>query len=584
MKIIKRTKMDIKEDFIENLLLDRGILKRDEEFFGKFFNPTKKNELDPALLDNMEEGYQLLMKHLKNRSKIYLIQDSDCDGLTSASLFYNYLMDHFKEYEPDFIVHIPEGKEHGLDSLMNWFPEDGNNSLIVAPDGATNDIKEHAELRARGYEILCIDHHIQDFISEDAVVINNQPSERYENKDLSGVGVVYKFFEYLERREKFPAYSEEYLDLVALGQIGDMVPMYGLENRYILAKGLTHINNEFFKTLLEKQEFSMKGQINQISVAFYIVPLINSLIRLGSPQDKEKLFKAFTEPELVFPSTKRSAKSGDTETICEQMARICVNTKNRQNKERDKALELLDIQIMENCLDENKVIILDAEDLDVPKTMTGLCAMGVVSKYKKPVILGRVDANGVLRGSARGVNGSELLSFKEFLEKSKLVEEVAGHDNAFGASLKFSDVDKLVAYANKELADVNFNEGFYEVDFLVDGNCSYLNQMIEELAAGGEYWGQGSPEPLIAVENISINTSNIQYKGKDKANTVAFIVNGIEYIKFKDDDLVQELSQYNGKISITIVGMPQINEWMGRKTMQILIKDIEIKESDEFDF
>lgn len=584
MKIVQRTKTDIKEDFVKNLLLDRGILKEDEEFCKKFFKPTKENELDPELLDNVEEGYQLFKKHLVSGSKFYLIQDSDCDGLTSASLFYNYVKEYLSEYNNEIIVHIPEGKEHGLDSIMDWFPDEGIDSLIILPDGGSNDLEQHAELRARGFEILVLDHHICDRFSQDAVVINNQPSEHYTNKDLSGVGVVYKFFEYFEKKENLPAYSQNYLDLVALGLVGDMMAMFSLENRFILSYGFTHINNEFFKTLLAKQDYSMKSQVNQITVAFYIVPLINSLIRLGSPRDKEELFQAFTQPDLVFPSTKRGAKTGDTETVCEQMTRICINTKNRQNKERDKALELLDIQIMENCLDENKILILNAEELDIPKTMTGLCAMGVVSKYKKPVILGRTDSNGIFRGSMRGVNGSELSSFKDFLENSKLMIEVAGHDQAAGASLKFSNIDKLISYSNKQLANINFNEGFYEVDFIVNGNCSYLDKMIDELIEGSEYWGQNSPEPLIAVENISLDTNSIQYKGKEEKNTVAFVFNGIEYIKFKDSKLVDYLSQFKGKINLSVVGTPQLNEWCGRITRQIQIKEIEIKETNEFDF
>lgn len=509
---------------------------------------------------------------------------SDCDGITSSALFYNYMKNHLSEYHNEILYHIPEGKEHGLDSIMDWFPEEGEDSLVVVPDGGSNDFEQHKELRARGYEILVLDHHLCSAPSEDAIVINNQPSERYTNKDLSGVGIVYKFFEYFEKKENLSLYSQEYLDLVALGQIGDMMKMYTLENRYILTYGLTHLNNEFFKALVNKQAFSLKGKLNQIGIAFYIVPLINSMIRLGSPQDKEKLFQAFVSPELIFPSTKRGAKAGDTETICEQMARICINTKNRQNKERDKALELLDIQILNNCLDENKIIILDADDLDVPKTMTGLCAMGVVSKYKKPVILGRVDSNGVLKGSARGVNGSELQDFKQFLDDSNLMVEVAGHSQAFGASLKFSNVDKLINYANEKLADINFNEGFYEVDFIVNGNCSYLDLLIDELVDGEEFWGQECPEPLIAVENICIDTSMIQYKGQEEKTTVAFMFNGVEYIKFKDPKLVDYLANFNGKINLSVVGTPQLNEWRGRTTRQIQIKEIEIKESNDFDF
>lgn len=584
MKYIRRTSKEITSNFVKELLLDRGIIEDNPEFLEKFARPRKEtNELEPELLDNMEEGYQLLMKHLKNHSLFFLCIDSDADGFTSSALFYNYLKEHFSEYEPNITYHIPDGKEHGLDTLLEWFPENGENSLIVVPDAGSNDVNEHRELRARGYEILVLDHHLVSEITDSAVVINNQSSKRYKNKDLSGVGVVYKFFEYLEKREGMPAYSQEYLDIVALGLVGDMMVMTTLENRFILTYGLSHIRNKFFKTLLEKQDFSLKGERTQIGIAFYIVPLINSMIRLGTPEDKEKLFLAFTRPELVYPSTKRGHKDGDTETICEQMARICTNTKNRQNKERDKALELLDIQIIENCLDENKIIVLNADDLNIPKTLTGLCAMGVVSKYKKPVIIGRIDSEGYLRGSMRAPSNSPIKNFKEFLLNSKLMDFVEGHAQAAGASLKNSNVDKLITYANNELKDIDFNEGFWEVDFIVNGNCSYLKDLIQELVDGKEYWGQGCPEALIAIENVTIDTKDFNFKGPER-NTVAFNFNDIEYIKFKDDNLVNLISQYSGKINVTIVGVPQINEWGGRVTKQIQIKEIEIKEVSEFDF
>lgn len=584
MKYVKRTKKDITDNFIKELLLDRGIINDDPEFLEKFARPRKEtNELSPELLDNMEEGYQLLMKHLKNHSKIYLLQDSDCDGITSAALFYNYLNDHFSEYEPDITYHIPDGKEHGLDSIMNWFPENGENSLIVIPDAGSNDVNEHKELHERGYEILVLDHHLVSEITNDAIVINNQSSNKYENKDLSGVGVVYKFFEYLEKKENMPSYSQDYLDIVALGLIGDMMVMTTLENRFILTYGLSHVKNRFFKALLEKQDFSLKGERTQIGIAFYIVPLINSLIRLGTPQEKEKLFLAFTHPELDYPSTKRGHKEGDIENICEQMARICSNTKSRQNKERDKALELFDVQIIENCLDENKIIVLNADELDIPKTMTGLCAMGVVSKYKKPVLVGRTTPDGFFRGSVRAPSNTPIKSFKDFLISSKLMEYAEGHANAMGYSIKASRVDKLIEYANTKLANVDFNEGFWEVDFIVNGNCSYLSNMIDSLTDGKEFWGQGCPEPLVAIENIVLDSKDINYKGEAR-NTVAFKFNGIEYIKFKDDALVEEFGKHRGKLNIAVVGVPQINEWCGRITRQIKIEAIEIKEMNEFDF
>lgn len=282
MKYAKRTSYDIKDNFVYNLLMDRGIINNDDEYTSKYFVPRKTtNELSPTLLDNMEEGYQLLLKYLKNNSTIYLISDCDVDGFTSSSLFYNYITKYFDEFEPKIIYHIPEGKEHGLDTIMDWFPEDGNDSLVVLPDSSSNDYEQHKELKERGYEILVLDHHSTDKYSENAVVINNQPSARYENKSLSGVGVVYKFLEYIEMKQGWPPYSQDYLDIVALGEIGDVMDMNTLENRYILT-GLNHINNKFFQELLDKQDFSLKGERTQIGIAFYIVPPINSLIRLGT--------------------------------------------------------------------------------------------------------------------------------------------------------------------------------------------------------------------------------------------------------------------------------------------------------------
>lgn len=80
------------------------------------------------------------------------------------------------------------------------------------------------------------------------------------------------------------------------------------------------------------------------------------------------------------------------------------------------------------------------------------------------------------------------------------------HNNAAGFSIKVSDIPKLYEYANKELADINFYEGFYEADFVVNGNCSYLTDLILQINEGKEFWGQGNKEPIVIVENIITNS------------------------------------------------------------------------------
>ena len=535
------------------------------------------------LLDNIEEGVELLDKYLDG-SPIYLPIDPDVDGYTSAALFYNYLIDN--NFNVNIIYHVPEGKEHGLSTIMDWFEQATDKALIVCLDSSSNDYEQHKELKNRGYDILVIDHHEAEHYSEDAIVINNQLSQDYPNKDLSGVGVVYKFFELFETTTSFTITHsiKEYRDLAALGMISDVMKMYSLENRFICQYGLSHIHNTFFLELVTKQSFSLgSGPLTQIGVAFYITPLINALIRVGNELEKTRLFEAFITPDVLVPSTKRGEK-GKEETICTQSARNCTNAKSRQTRERDKAAELLDIQISNNCLEDNKILFLEADDLDVSNTLTGLCAMNVAAKYKKPVLLGRLSPDGKeIKGSIRSFDNSPLPNFKDFLQESGLMNFVEGHQGAAGFSIPANNVDRLIDYANEKLKDVNFNEGYYEADFVVQGNCSYLGEMIADLDNIKDTFGQGNPEPSIVVEDITIDPNSIQVMGTYQ-DTVKFNFNGIEYIKFKAKDLINEFRQHNSKINIFVVGNAMINSWGGKHQPQIKINDVEIKESSIYDF
>ena len=125
------------------------------------------------LLDNIEKGCNCLKKHIDNQNEIYLIVDPDADGYTSSALFYNYLTEVL-DYSPDKIIyHIPEGKEHGLSTIMEWFSDNGTDKLIILPDSSSNDYDEHKELKERGYDIIILDHHEAPHYSENAITINN---------------------------------------------------------------------------------------------------------------------------------------------------------------------------------------------------------------------------------------------------------------------------------------------------------------------------------------------------------------------------------------------------------------------------
>ena len=149
--------------------------------------------------------------------------------------------------------------------------------------------------------------------------------------------------------------------------------------------------------------------------------------------------------------------------------------------------------------------------------------------------------------------------------------------------MRASNINKLINYANEKLVNINFNEGCYDVDFILNGNCSYLANLISEVDDGRKLWGQGNPEPMIAIENITLDKSNIQIIGSNK-DTLKFTYNNITYIKFKATNIIDKLNEYGSKLNINIVGKSNMNYWGGRATPQIIIEAIEIKNNSVMDF
>lgn len=582
MKYTQRTKENYNEDFLLNLLKDRKIIENQAEL-DSFISPNPEMQCSPYDLDNIELAAEKLVEHLEKGSRIFIPVDPDADGYTSAAALFNYLTLLKADYNIELDYNIPNEKSHGFESIFNELKERKKYDLIIMADGGSNDSRYHQELCEEGYDIIILDHHIMDDYNAFAIIVNNQKSERYINKELTGVGVVYQFLRVLDDVLGV-FYADTYLDLVAVGIISDMGHVTTKENRYLIDKGLKSIKNDGLKAMIEKQTYSI-GDINNLTptnIAFYIAPLINALIRVGTPLEKEILFKSLICGAGRVESTKRGAK-GETETIATQNARNCVNARARQNREKEKAMELLEIQVFNEELDNNKILILNGDELVCSNSLTGLVAMGMAAKKKLPTMLGRTTSDGYFRGSIRGLNESELKDFRGFLLDSGLLEYAQGHANACGFSLKKNNISKLLDYANKELKDINFNEGFYEVDFIKNANESNLDVMIKELGAATKLWGQNCPEPLIVINNLFIEKNNIQVIGKNQ-DTMKFEFNGVTYVKFKAEKIIDKIGTLKGKLICNVVGKANLNLWCGRTTPQLFIEDIEVREDNSMDF
>ena len=567
---IKLVNPNYTENYLENLLHYRGVINIDE-----FLNPTKDLLSNPLLLKNMSTAATAYKMALDTGKPVALIADSDCDGFTSAAIFYIYTKQLYPNNEIDYFLHTK--KQHGLEDMWEKIIEsDKDYCLVVCPDSSSNDYDYHETIyKEKGCCTLVLDHHELDKKeSEAAIIVNNQISPEYKNKELTGAGVTWQFCRYLDEING-TNYADDLIDLAALGVCGDMGSVLELENRYIMKTGFNNIKNKFFKALTEKQDYSMGGVVNPTTVAFYIVPLINAMIRVGTQEEKERMFLAFIDGDKLVPCNKRGAK-GTMEKVCIESARECTNARSRQNKLLETNTEKLEMRVHKLGLLENKILVIPLEeDDDFPSELNGLIAMRISSKFKKPTMVVRLNNDGYLRGSIRGVNNSPLSDFKQFLTDSGLFEYVAGHAQAAGASFREKDLETLNLYANEELKDADFGESYYDVNFIRTAADEDVRDLIFDLSKYPEVWGSKNPEDKVCIKDINITQNDIQVIGT-RQDTLKIEKFGVVYIKFFAKDLIKELRSYGNELKLNIVGHTNINTWGGRQTPQLFIDAIEV--------
>lgn len=563
---------------MQQILVNRGIDVKDIEHYLK---TSDADILNPDLLDNMEEGVKRLVSAIKNQEKMFLIVDCDADGFTASAALVNYIYKVFPSAMDLLSIQLHEGKEHGIEE--KWLEEIVANEykLVICPDASSNDYNQHKFLKDNGIDVLVLDHHDAEEVSENAIIINNQLSD-YPNKTLSGVGIVYKFCSKIDELMKIKE-ADTILDLVSLGMIADMMDMRNFETKHLIQKGLTRIENPFFKALVERQAYSIGETVTPIGVAFYIAPLINATIRVGTQNEKEVMFKAMLNHCAydMIPSTKRGEK-GKTETIVTQAVRNATNVRNRQKKARDNGFEYVEQIIAANNLDKNKIIVVQvSEDLD--KNLTGLIANQLMAKYQKPVLLVRETDEGLLQGSARGYDKSELKDLKSFLLESGFMEYAEGHAAAMGVGIYKDKVNALVDYSNTVLANYDFS-ACYDVDYEYMSN-DFKAQDIIDIGSMKSLWGKGVDEAMVVIKGIKITSNNITLMSANKNPTIKITLqNGTSLIKFGASQSEFESLKSSGYTEIDIIGTCAINEWQGMITPQILIKDYEVVGKQDYYF
>ena len=557
----------------EEVLKNRGI-----NDYRRYLDLDKNVIIPWNNLDNIEKAVELFMFHLNKKSKISILVDSDPDGYCSAAMMYMYIKQMDENYPVSYILHS-RAKAHGLGNDV-IVPED--TQLLIIPDAGTNDTDECKTLSEKGIDVLILDHHESEKENEYALIVNNQISDRYSNKDFCGAGVVYKFLQALDE-ENWNEFADTYLDLCALANISDVMDMRSYETRYITNIGLLNIKNKCLAALIQAQDYSMNGKINIHNIQWYITPILNGMIRVGTNEEKELLFRAFIEQYEEFEYKKRAYKDKPAEviqeTIYDRAARLCKNAKARQDKQKEKSIGII-AEIATSIQDDNKVIMVDSTEVLEPG-LTGVVAIKIAEMFNKPCILlnkyldsktGKITYG----GSARNVNHSPIDSFKDIVNSTGVFNFGMGHANAFGINLDTNKIDEANSVMNDILKDVKY-DATYRVDFILDIDELTIN-LVTDLAKFEDIICQGIEEPMVAIENISLNRGCFEIVGKNE-DTINFSINDIKYVQFRckeENPLYQWLQNAwdeNDTVTFNMVGKPSINEYNGVKTPQIVIEN-----------
>lgn len=283
-------KESITGDLIDDILLRGGV--SDLEYHK---NPDKRMlTIMKDIPEEFSQSTNILHNALEENKNIIILIDQDMDGFSASALLYRFIKN---DLEYDNITYIiPDGKTHGLTTeVMTELKNMSNDStLVIIPDAASNDTKQLEELNSYNIETLVLDHHEINVKSVHKNVFNNQIISDI-NKNFTGVGMVYLFCKCALYRFRFnnKIYSKDlvdkYLDLVTLGQTGDVSNIADPEIRYLTYTGVRNINNPFIKSVMER-----KGIDNPTTRdwSFSIISMINAVTRIGTLEEKQRLFEA----------------------------------------------------------------------------------------------------------------------------------------------------------------------------------------------------------------------------------------------------------------------------------------------------
>jgi len=551
---------------VSRLLAIRKVKKQEIQ---TYLNPSIKNILpNPFVLKDMESATKRTVESIFKKEKIGIFGDYDVDGATSTALLGQY----FKKIGHEFEIYIPDRKNEGYGPSKEGFKKliDKNVKLIFTVDCGTLSFEPIDFAKKQKVDVLILDHHQSEInLPKAHSIINpNRLDDKSNLNYLCAAGVSFMFLISLNKalREKnwflLNQINEpnliNYLDLVSLGTVCDVVPLVGL-NRAIVKQGLKIIKNRSnlgLKTLLEMCK--VENNPSTYDLGYVIGPRINAGGRVGKCSHGANL--------LLNSDVKESFKLASELNNYNQERKILEN--NLLNEVNEK--------VSKNSSDS--VLVLSGNNWH--EGVIGIIASRIKEKYNKPtIIISLTNKKG--KASARSITGFDIGSTIITAVQNGILEKGGGHKMAGGFTIDEKKIDTFKEYIIKKFKtlniDINLQKNIY-IDSVI--SPSALNFEFYEEINNLSPFGSGNPEPKFTIENLKPINSKIV--GDKHVKSVLLGADGstVKTIAFnaKENDIGAYLFKKNSK-PFNIAGKVSLNEWRGQKNVEFIIDDISVNKN-----
>ena len=550
------------KSLIKRLLISRGI-KTDEEI-KEFLNPLEMTITSPDVFTDMQKTIERLSRAIENNETIIIYGDFDADGVTSTSVLYKTLK--FLGANVHYFIPDRENEGHGFDKkalikLMTTVKP----KVIISVDCGISDVDAVKFINSfKIIDVIITDHHEAPEILPDAYAIINpkSPGALDENLTakqiehltyLAGCGVAFKVAQALLTKYGKVEFVYEILPFVAVGTVADVVPLLG-ENRYFVTKGLELISrgkHNGLKRLLESAGYDITKGVTSENIAFGIAPRINASGRLDTVDAALKVLISENPQEVEMAVTTLNELNKVRQTLC---AEVFEQADKMVQKEGNK----------------NSAIVLFSEAWHIG--IIGIVASKLVEKYYKPVFLmSYVKEKDQYRCSARSIEGVPL--YDVIAANSDLFDGFGGHKLAAGLSFTgektpFEIVKKALNETVREYTSTKELKPFIKIDLIVDPK-DVTTDLVEEISQL-EPFGASNPSPVFAINNLKVTQKRLM--GSDNSHLRLNVTSGADEftaIWWKRGD-----AGLSSGDSLDIAFHPQINEFNGNVSVQLIIDDV----------